>query len=192
MSVLFVNTCVRRNSRTYRLARYFLDRFHDQDIQEIDPQKEGLYGLDGKMLQIRDQALAEKDFSHPVLSYAVQFAKADTIVIAAPYWDLSFPAGLKNYIERVNCVGVTFDYDAEGKAFGLCHAKQLIYISTAGGSVKNAAYGYGYLKALCTDFYGIPETVCFQAENLDMPFADPEEELNKTERKMDEWLTNCQ
>ena len=84
---------------------------------------------------------------------------------------------------------MTFDYDAEGKAFGLCHAKRLIYISTAGGPVKNDAYGFGYLKALCTDFYGIRETVCFQAENLDMPFADPEEELRKTEKKMDEWLS---
>ena len=30
---------------------------------------------------------------------AGQFAGADTIVIAAPFWDLSFPAALKQYMQ---------------------------------------------------------------------------------------------
>ena len=64
--------------------------------------------------------------------------KADIIVIAAPYWDLSFPAQLKDYIERVNAVGVTFDYDQEGIPYGLCRAKKLVYITTAGGNIQES------------------------------------------------------
>ncbi len=111
MSVLFVNTCVRKNSRTKLLADYFLTKWNDKDVQEVSPVKEGLYGLDAQLLHIRDHALFDGEYDRPVLSYASQFAKADTIVIGAPYWDLSFPSALKNYIERVNAVGVTFAYD---------------------------------------------------------------------------------
>lgn len=188
MTVLFINTCVRKESRTYRLASHFLSRWSDKDVTEVQPVEEGLYGLDRKMLQIRDEALAKKDLDHPVLKYAAQFAKADTILIAAPYWDLSFPAALKNYIERINCVGVTFDYNENGLPYGMCQAKRLVYISTAGGPVSDASFGYGYLKALCKNFYEIDQTVCFQAENLDMPFVNVEEELNKVKADMDAWI----
>lgn len=192
MTVLFINTCVRKESRTYRLASHFLSRWSDKDVTEVQPVEEGLYGLDRKMLQIRDEALAKKDLDHPVLKYAAQFAKADTILIAAPYWDLSFPAALKNYIERINCVGVTFDYNENGLPYGMCQAKRLVYISTAGGPVSDAAFGYGYLKALCKNFYEIDQTVCFQAENLDMPFVNVEEELNKVKAAMDAWIIQNQ
>ena len=38
---------------------------------------------------------------------ARQFARAEIIVMAAPYWDLSFQAALKQYLEQVNVVGIT-------------------------------------------------------------------------------------
>ena len=192
MSVLFVNTCVRKNSRTKLLAEYFLSKWNDKDVQEINPQKEGLYGLDAQLLHIRDHALFDEEYDHPVLSYASQFAKADTIVIAAPYWDLSFPAALKNYIERVNAVGVTFAYDEAGNPYGLCAAKQLIYISTAGGPLISDSYGYGDVKALCENFYGIKKTVCFCAENLDMPYCDVTQALQKVKAEMDVWQSENQ
>ena len=188
MSVLFVNTCVRNNSRTYALAQYFLNRWPDRDVTEVNPEELKIQTLSQELLKIRDEALRLKDFDHPVLKYARQFAEADTIVIAAPYWDLSFPAALKTYIERINCVGVTFDYDETGNPYGLCKAKRLIYICTAGGPLISDAYGYGYLKALAENFYHIDETVSFIAENLDMPFTDVESELNRIRKQMDEWV----
>lgn len=59
------------------------------------------------------------------------FAEADEIVIGAPYWDLSFPAALKIYIEHAAVMGVTFHYTEEGRCEGLCRAKHLTYITTA-------------------------------------------------------------
>ena len=44
------------------------------------------------------------------ISYAKQFAGADTIVIAAPFWDLSFPAILKTYIENIYVTGIVSRY----------------------------------------------------------------------------------
>ena len=42
----------------------------------------------------------ERDFSHEMFRYAKAFAEADEILIAAPFWDLAFPAILRNYIEK--------------------------------------------------------------------------------------------
>ena len=56
---------------------------------------------------------------------ARQFAAADQIVIAAPYWDLSFPAALKQYFEQINVLGITFAYTPEGVPKGLCRARKL-------------------------------------------------------------------
>lgn len=187
MAGILINACVRKQSRTAYLTRYFLSKWNEE-ITEILPLQEGISGLDEQTLGIRDKALAGRDYGHPVLKYAVQFSEADTVIIAAPFWDLSFPAQLKNYIERVNAVGVTFDYDEKGIPFGLCRAKRLIYITTAGGKIENDIYGYGYVKQLCESFWKIPETVCFAAEELDMPYADPETILNNTKKQMDLYL----
>ena len=42
--------------------------------------------------------------------YAKDFAEADVIVVAAPYWDLSFPSILKVFFEHINVLKLVFDY----------------------------------------------------------------------------------
>ena len=114
---------------------------------------------------------------------ARQFAEAETIVIAAPYWDLSFPASLKTYIEHVNVVGVTFAY-ADDEPYGMCRAQQLIYVTTAGGPIYSDELGYGYIKELCEKFYGIKETRYIKVENLDLYGADVEGLMNEGREKI--------
>ena len=46
--------------------------------------------------------------------YARQFAAADKIVIAAPLWDLSFPAQLKVYLENIYVTGIVTKYSDAG------------------------------------------------------------------------------
>ena len=58
----------------------------------------------------RTKMLADGAFQDPLFGLARQFAAADRIVIAAPYWDLSFPAALKQYVEQINVLGITFIY----------------------------------------------------------------------------------
>ena len=78
--------------------------------------------VDEAFLEKRDRLLREGDFDNPVFAYARQFAQADEIIIAAPFWDLSFPAVLKSYLEQINVVGITFRYTPEGIPEGLCRA----------------------------------------------------------------------
>ena len=93
-------------------------------------------------------------------------------MIAAPYWDLSFPSVLRIYLEHTTVTGLTFRYSETGVPVGLCKAKRLIYVTTAGGPIGDRNFGFDYVKALASTFYGIADIVCFQAENLDIWGAD--------------------
>lgn len=105
---------------------------------------------------------------------ARQFAEAETIVIAAPYWDLSFPAALKQYLEQINVVGITFKYTEEGIPVGLCRAERIFYVTTAGGFFVPEDYGFGYVKALAHNYYGIQDVRKIEAVGLDIAGADAE------------------
>lgn len=183
--ILFINSCVRPTSRTLQLAQHLLSQL-DGDITEISLEKEGITSLDWPTLQLRDELLAKKDFSHPLLRYAHQFAQADTIVVAAPYWDLAFPATLRTYLEAVTVCGITFGYTPEGVPQGFCNAKHLYYVTTAGGPIGENNWGYDYVRSLCRTFYGIPETHCFQAENLDVWGSDVSAILEKSKATIDQ------
>jgi FMN-dependent NADH-azoreductase len=161
--VLFVNACVRANqSRTLRLANILLKQlnepFTELVLSDIDFQP-----VNYSYLQTRDLLLSESDYDQPMFELARQFAEADTIVIAAPYWDLSFPAMLKQYFEQINAIGITFKYTEEGYPIGLCKAKKMYYVTTAGGMFFPEEYGFGYIRALAEKFYGIKDCIMFKA-----------------------------
>ena len=101
--ILFVNSCVREESRTYRLAGAVLECL-DGDITQLDISEADIKPLDRQSLMHRVELSDKGDFSNEMFKYAHQFAESDTVVIAAPYWDLSFPAVLKAYLEAVVAV----------------------------------------------------------------------------------------
>ena len=170
--ILFINGCVREHSRTLELARAVLARETDR-IEEVTLYPGGPEGLDAERLSLRDELLAKGEYGHPMFDLARQFAQADAIVLAAPYWDLAFPAKVRAYLEEVTVSGVTFRYGENGIPQGLCKARRLVYVTTAGGPIFQN-YGYKYVKALAQGFYGIPEVTMVKAEGLDIYGADPE------------------
>ena len=178
MMILFINACVRRQSRTKRLADGLLERLGDE-IEEIRLPDIAFPTVDEVFLQERDRLIAEEEFEDPRFNLARQFAGADQIVIAAPFWDLSFPAALKQYFEQVNVIGITFVYTPEGYPKGLCRAKALYYVTTAGGYYAPEEFGFGYVKALAQGFYGIQEVRLIKAAGLDIVGADVEGILSR-------------
>ena len=171
--VLFVNACVRRASRTKRLADAYLRSLNDE-ITEVCLSNKQFPNTQESYLKMRDQCTKTRDFSSSVFQIAKDFAAADEIVIAAPFWDLSFPAVLKQYLERVTIPGLTFYYTPEGIPKGLCRAQRLTYITTAGGPILCEEYGYGYVCALATQLYGISCVQQIKAEGLDIDGTDVE------------------
>ena len=181
--ILYIDACVRKNSRTRRLAEYLLNTLNAPYIRLrleecIFPE------VDEEFLEKRDRLLREGDFENPIFAYARQFAQADEIIIAAPFWDLSFPAVLKSYLEQINVVGITFRYTPEGIPEGLCRAKRLYYVTTAGGELVPEQYGFGYIKALAQSFYHIKDIELIKATGLDIEGASVEKILRDCEEKI--------
>ncbi len=181
--ILFINSCVRSESRTLRLAQALLDRL-DGPVAEVRTAQMQLPTADEDFLRRRDSLIAEGRLDDHMFDAARQFAAADVIVIAAPYWDLSFPASLKQYLEQVNVVGITFHYTPEGVPEGLCRAKKLYYVTTAGGYYVPEEYGYGYVSALAHGYYGIGDTCQIQAVGLDIVGADVEAIIQEAEDRI--------
>ena len=172
-NLLFVNACVRgENSRTLKLARRFLAGYQkahpDTVITQRDLCAERLQPQYPEILAERDALWNAGKLDQPMFEPARQFAAADKIVVAAPFWDLCFPAVLKIYLERVTVADITFGYDAQGAMVGKCRASKLLYITTRGGNYAGTELEMGtpIMKALCT-MYGIPELLTLAAEGLD-------------------------
>ncbi len=180
--ILYINACVRRESRTRRLAETLLSRLEGQ-VQTVDLNTAELPILTEATIDERTVAAKAKELTNPLLRYAAQFAAADTIVIAAPFWDLSFPAVLKRYLESVCVTGVTFRYSSEGIPIGMCRAKTLYYVTTSGGPLLKD-YGYDYVEGLCSGMLGIPECVCFSAEKLDIWGVDVEAIMAEAQQRI--------
>ena len=184
-TVLFVNACVRKESRTKRLADYLLSKL-SCEVKEVQLESIDFPRVDENFLIERDRLLQSGNSDAPMFSLARKFAAADTIVIAAPFWDLSFPSALKQYFEQITVLGITFRYSDEGVPMGLCKAKKLYYVTTAGGPIPSDAYGFGYVQGLSQGFYGITDVECIKAEGLDIVGSDVEKILSEAMAAIDE------
>lgn len=169
---LYINGCVRAESRTDRLAKTLLTAL-GEGYTEVKLAAEPLEPLDGESLALRTELLEKGELTHPMFRYARQFAEADAIVIAAPFWDFGFPAKLKAYLEQIYVTGIVSRYGEDGMPVGLCKAKKLWYVATAGGPFY-PQYSYHYLRDLSKMAFGIPETALLCAEGLDIVGNDPE------------------
>lgn len=170
-NILFVNACIRPQSRTLVLAREVLSRLSGR-IEELNISGEDIRPLNWELLQERERLISQKAFSAPMFRYANQFIRADEIVVAAPAWDMSFPSVLRVYFEHITVTGLTFKYSPEGIPIGFCRAKRLIYVTTSGGPFESQSKGYQYIRDLAGTLYGIPDIMCFKVENLDIKGAD--------------------
>lgn len=188
--VLFVDCCIRREgSRSKQLADHFLAELQktgEYEVETLCLMDENLsYFSDGFFFQ-RERLLEKGDFSHPRFRYAHQFAAADKIVMAAPFWDLSFPALLKVYIENLCVDGITFHTDETG-LHGLCKADHMVYLTARGGIYTDSEMEQGsrYLEQM-TVFFGIEKYDCVAAEGLDIGAWPVEELMDKAKAKATE------
>ena len=173
---LYLNCCVRDESRTDRLARAVLKKLGGE-YTELNLYEQELLPLDKERLNYRTALVEQGNYDDKIFDCAKQFANADTIVIAAPYWDSSFPSPLKIYIENIYVTGIVSVYDENGMPKGLCKAEHLYYVTTAGGPY-DPTYSYGYIESISKTYFGIPNTHLIKAEMLDIEGNDAEAILN--------------
>ena len=182
MTTLCVNACMRGEaSRTLALCREYLERF--DDVVEVDVAALDLKPFDADRVAYRTEKQRAGEWDDPIFSLSRQFAEADDIVIGVPYWDLSFPAAFKTYLEHVSVCELTFHYTEDARCEGICKAKRITYITTCGGFVEGANFGYEYIVGIAKMF-GIPEVRFVAAEGLDIVGIDVQEQMDKARAQM--------
>lgn len=173
--LLYIDACFRDEiSRTKRIATPIINELKNK--YEVET-----FVLDKMNLEIVKKDLIKKrnnkEIPEEVLTWAKKVANADRIVIAAPFWDMSFPAALKNFFELVSIFSITFDSN-ETTCFGLCKAEKLLYITTRGMDIKTGdplEQATPYLKALSW-LWGIKDVIVLAEQNFDYL---PQEEIEK-------------
>jgi len=114
----------------------------------------------------RDALAKAGKFDDPVYALARQFAAADAVVVAAPYWDMSYPAALRTYIEHISANGVAYHYEMDG-CHGDCAAKRLVYLTSGGDFEHEDSVGVVHWRQLCT-LFGIEQFDYVFAGGLDI------------------------
>ena len=176
--LLFIDACIREDeSRTKRIADPIVKALG----KKYDVQRFALNDMD---LEIVQRDLIRKRLNGminaTVMSWAETVRDADRIVIAAPFWDMSIPAALKNFIELCSILDVTFKTN-DKTCYGNCKAEKLLFITTRGmdiptGDVREQATSY--LKALSW-LWGIGPMQVVSAQNMDYASVDEIEEKIK-------------
>ena len=184
MTLLFVDCCISQRgceSRTRRLAEAYLEAAKaahpELTVETVDLTGLTLEPMNCRLLDRRDGLAMAGDFSGELFTLARQFQRADRIVVAAPFWDLSFPAVLRTYIEYISANGLCYHYDDQGP-HGDCRADRLTYLTTGGDFGRENSLGVLYWQQLCAMF-GIGRYDYVFAGGLDAVPEQAEQILNE-------------
>ena len=174
--LVVINACVREaDSRTLRIAesvvtelsrRYGIIRF---DL----PSMEGIVPLTPALYAERTRA----DIPAWALEAARAIAETDRLLIAAPFWDMSFPAILKCFFEQTSLFDATFT-DNGKTCTGLCKSPKVLYITTRGMDIPTGdprEQATPYLKALGS-LWNLGEITTLSAQNMDYLSSEEIEE----------------
>lgn len=95
-----------------------------------------------------------------------ELVAADTIVIGAPIYNFSIPAGLKAWIDQIARAGLTFQYTENGPE-GLLRDKKVIVAVASGGVPvgSDADFATPYIKFVL-GFVGISDVSFVSADGL--------------------------
>lgn len=138
-------------SFTFKISEAFIEEYKkrnpEDEIVELCLYKEDIKPLSAEGLS---DIFSPEDNS--MKKYANQFAEVDKYIIAAPFWNLSFPGILKDYIDRIVVAGITFKYTEEGP-IGLLKNKKAVHIVARGGKYTVPPYnayemGDKYLRTI--------------------------------------------
>lgn len=183
--LLYIDSCIRDEvSRTKKIATPIINKLKERyDVETLVINDLNLTIVKKDLVNKRTNGIIDEE----VLSWANKVSKADRIVIAAPFWDMSIPAALKSFIELCSIINVTFASD-DKTCFGICNCKKLLYITTRGMNIKTNSeldQATPYLKAM-SYLWGLGDVSVVAAYNLD--YSNEEEINNKIKKAINEGL----
>lgn len=186
-NIIFIDACMRAGSRTKRIAERIIEELSCRYCIETIRLGEADYPVvDNRILEDRNNGTVPK--AHAEL--AGRIAAADRIVIAAPFWDMSFPSALKVFFENMSLFGITFDSN-DKECYGLCKAEKVMYITTRGMDISTGdplEQATPYIRAL-SHLWGWGELTVISAQNMD--YSSPEEIEERISKAIGEGLEAC-
>jgi FMN-dependent NADH-azoreductase len=168
--LIFIDACMRAGSRTRRIALPIIAELSKRYKVETVDLTTNLYPIaDNSTLEDRNHGIVPP--KHAEL--ARRIAEADRIVIAAPFWDMSFPSALKVFFENISLFGITFDSN-DKECYGLCKAEKVMYITSRGMDISTGdalEQATPYIRAL-SHLWGWGELTVIAAQNMDYSSED--------------------
>lgn len=177
--LLYIDACIRdEQSRTKRIAIPVLEALkYRYDVQSLVLNELDLSIVKKELITKRNNG----EIDPQVMYWAESVRDADRIVIAAPFWDMSIPAALKNFLELCSIFDVTFKSD-DKTCYGNCKAEKMLYITTRGMDISTGdalEQASSYLKALSW-LWGIGPLEVVSAQNMDyVTEKEIEEKISK-------------
>ena len=176
MRLIFVNSCIRdKDSRTLKIARNIINGLDKKiDVEEIDINDLNLVPYTKNNNPVY-QLINEK-----YRQISQKIADSDGLIIAAPFWDMSFPSLLKVFLEKLSIADVMFK-DTGVTCEGIAKCPFMFYVTTRGMNIPDNSsleQATPYLKALC-ELWGIKNFSFISAYNLDYSSNEKVEELIK-------------
>ena len=186
-NLIYINACMRAGSRTRRIATPIVEELRKRyKVETVDLTKNLYPVANNCTLEDRNQGIVPPEH----VALAKKIAAADRIVIAAPFWDMSFPSALKVFFENMSLFGVTFDSN-DKECYGLCKAEKVMYITTRGMNISTGdplEQATPYIKAL-SHLWGWGELTVISAQNMD--YSSPEEIEERVSKAIREGLEIC-
>ena len=146
-----VNSKPENLSSSKMVARKFINKFLERNgdfkVEEVDLYKEHIPRLEYQYFKDRNCVITEEDAKklpekdqkeiRKIRDLCDQFISAQSYVIAAPMWSLSFPAPLKEYIDCIVQEEKTISFEKGKKPKGLLDDKEraVVYIQSSGGNI---------------------------------------------------------
>lgn len=164
--LVVIDACNREGeSRTWRIASPIIEVLRRKyEVSEYHLPRMKMEPVDAELHQLRHSGNAPQW----AVDAARDIASADRILIAAPFWDMSFPAILKTFIEHLSLFNVTFA-DNGTECYGLCRCEKILYITTRGMNIPLGdprEQATPYIKALST-LWGLGDLQVIDAYNMD-------------------------
>lgn len=182
--IFYVDACLRTGSNTKKIADAIIAKLSERyDIETVRLSEYAFPVVDNDILNDRANGIVPEEY----VAMAKKLANADRIVIAAPFWDMSFPGALKVFLENMSLFNVTFGSN-EKECYGLCKAEKVLYITTRGMDISTGddlEQATPYLKAI-GKLWGLGELHIISAQNMD--YSTEDQKAEKVKNAIEEGL----
>lgn len=186
--LFYIDACMREGSNTKKIAEAVVGELSKRyDVECVRLSEMAFPVVNNDILVERNNGYVPEEY----VTMAKKIAAADRLVIAAPFWDMSFPSALKVFLENMSLFNITFNSN-EKECYGLCKAEKVLYITTRGMNISTGdalEQATPYIKAL-SRLWGLGELSVIAAQNMD--YSTEEQKAEKVKSAIAEGMRLCE